>query len=435
MIWLKWAVPFSSSRRYQLDSQSLGPLAGIRVVESASLLNGDTLGMLLGDLGADVIKLESPGRGDYLRDFMGQITAHNSPAHLQVNRNKRSVAIDARTPEGSEAVWRLLDTADVFVDGNAGGAMERLGIGYAAQRERNPGIIYASVSGFGTLGPYSEIPTHGMLMTALAGANPVERGDDGLMHPIPPSGLGGTERGGEATTAVAVHAALQVTAALVAKSRTGVGAHIDVAGSDAVIAQALTSVIYALNDHRLTDRSSLPTIDGGVWTGAKYQFYETRDRKVVILAAIEDKFWKLFCAAIERPDLIGDAESMAGGVDFGADETALREELNKVFADNDQEYWIDLAVRHRLPLGPAPATVQEVAEDRHIIARSIIVSGEHPEAGEFTYVGSPAVVNGQAFSVRLPAPALGQHTREVLADLGYEGSALTELGDSGVISG
>ena len=109
-------------------------LAGIRVIESAALYNGDSLGMLLGDMGADVIKVESPFRGDYLRDFLGQITPHHSPAHLQVNKNKRSVTLDLRKDAGREVFWRLLDTADVFVDGNAADACEKLGIGYEAQR-------------------------------------------------------------------------------------------------------------------------------------------------------------------------------------------------------------------------------------------------------------------------------------------------------------
>jgi crotonobetainyl-CoA:carnitine CoA-transferase CaiB-like acyl-CoA transferase len=402
-------------------------LAGVRVVESASLLNGDTLGMLLGDLGADVIKVESPGRGDYLRDFMGQITPHNSPAHLQVNRNKRSVAIDARTDAGQAVMWRLLETADVFVDGSSAGAMDRLGIGYDAQRLRNPRIIYATVTGFGVLGPYHAIPTHGMMMTALAGANPVVRGADGFMHPVPAAGFGGTERGGEATTAAAVHAALHIAAALFARERSGVGCHIDVAGSDAVIAQALTSVIYALNDSRLTDRSSLPTIDGGVWKGAKYQFYETRDAKMVMLAAIEDRFWSGFCAAIERPDLLTPEHSSSGGVDFGADESSLRDELITIFAGRDQQEWLDLAVAHRLPLGPAPTTLEQMATDPHIRARSIIVDGVHPDAGPFTYVGSPAIVDGAGFEVRRPAPALGEHTGEVLTELGYTAQELESL--------
>jgi crotonobetainyl-CoA:carnitine CoA-transferase CaiB-like acyl-CoA transferase len=410
-----------------------GLLAGVRVLESASLLNGDTVGMLLGDLGADVIKVESPHRGDYLRDFMGQVTPHNSPAHLQVNRNKRSAAIDVRTDAGREVFWRLFDTADIFVDGNAAGALRRLGIGYEAQCQRNSAIIYASVTGFGAMGPYAAIPTHGMLMTALAGANPVARGDDGFMHPVAPSGLGGTEMGGEATAAAAVHAALRVAAALYARERTGRGSHIDVAGADAVIAQALTAVVYQLNDARLTERDSLPTIDGGVWTGAKYQFYETRDRRMIILAAIEQKFWSNFCTAIERPDLA--APSGDGVVDFGGSEAALREELIRVFASRDQAEWVNLAVTHRFPLGPAPVSLVEMASDPHIRARSILVEDEHPDAGPFTYVGSAAVVDGQSFTVRRPAPALGQHTPEILRDLGFGDREIERLRAAHVIGG
>ncbi|MGV0044982.1 CaiB/BaiF CoA transferase family protein [Mycobacterium colombiense] len=410
-------------------------LAGVRVVESASLLNGDTLGMLLGDLGADVIKVESPGRGDYLRDFMGQITPHNSPAHLQVNRNKRSITLDMRSDEGRAVFWRLIDRADVFVDGNAAGAMDRLGVGYDAQRQHNPAIIYASVTGFGVLGPYGSIPTHGMLMTALAGANPVMRADDGYMHPVPPTGLGGTEMGGEATAAAAVHAALRVAAALFARERTGRGRHIDVAGSDAVIAQALAAVIYKLNDARLTERDSLPTIDGGVWKGAKYQFYETRDKRMVILAAIEDKFWANFCKAIDRPDLIASTAASAGGVDFGADETALRDKLIEIFASRDQREWVQLAATLRFPLGPAPTTLLEMAEDPHIRARSILVEDEHPDAGPFTYVGSAAIIDGQPFRVRRPAPALGQHTAQVLGEFGYSDAEIERLRRANVIGG
>src|SRR3954470_14734240 len=146
----------------------LKQLEGVRVLESATLFTGDHVGTLLGDLGADVIKIESPFQGDYLRDFLGQITPHHSPAHVQVNKNKRSVTLDLRTDEGKEIFWRLLETADVFLDGNAGDALDRLGVGYAEQRKRKPDIVFCQVSGFGHGGPYGRVPTHGQMMNALA---------------------------------------------------------------------------------------------------------------------------------------------------------------------------------------------------------------------------------------------------------------------------
>ncbi len=135
-----------------------GLLDGIRVLEVAVLFNGDVVGQQLGDLGADVIKIESPGRGDYLRDMLGQIAPHQSPAHLQVNRNKRSITLDVRTDEGREVFWKLLDAADVFVDGLLSGSCDRMGIGYDEQRRRKPGIVYCHCSGFGARGPYADDP-------------------------------------------------------------------------------------------------------------------------------------------------------------------------------------------------------------------------------------------------------------------------------------
>src|SRR5215208_523283 len=207
-------------------------LDGVRVVESAVLLNGDTVGMLLGDLGADVIKVESPPGGDYLRYFLGQIVPGVSVAHAQVNRNKRSVLLDLTADIDRDTFWRLIDTADIFVDGNRPGVCERLGIGHDAMRERKPSIVYVQHTGFGAQGPYSSIPTHGMLMNALVGAHAVARGNDGLLR----RGSfeeDGANLGGEATSIGALHAALHAVAALVRARETGIGAYIDVAASDA----------------------------------------------------------------------------------------------------------------------------------------------------------------------------------------------------------
>ena len=198
----------------------MGLLSGIRVLESAQLFNGDTLGAILGDLGADVIKIESPFRGDYLRDMLGQVAPHYSPAHLQINKNKRSVALDLRKEQGREVFWKLLATADVFVDGNAADAMAKLGVGYEQQRARRPEIVYCQYTGYGASGPYATIPTHGQMMNAAAGATPVEMGDDGLVRPYRgPQPFNGIASGGEGTAAGAVYAALHVAAALVQRVR------------------------------------------------------------------------------------------------------------------------------------------------------------------------------------------------------------------------
>jgi crotonobetainyl-CoA:carnitine CoA-transferase CaiB-like acyl-CoA transferase len=383
-------------------------LAGIRVLESAVLFNGDTLGAHLADLGADVIKIESPRGGDYLRHFLGQITPGNSPAHVQVNRGKRSIALDLRTDQGREVFWRLLDTADVFVDGNAADACDKLGIGYAAQSVRKPDIVYCQYSGYGSEGPYAAIPTHGQMMDALAGACPHRMGDDGLMRPAEHVGpMRGMDTGGEGTAAGAIHAAFHVAAALVQRERTGRGAYIDVSGTDGVIGQAWIAASYALNEDRIADGRTMPRATSQGLTGAKYQFYETSDGHAVLFCCIEPKFWENFCRAVDREDLLDRHER-----------EDLRREVQKIMHGRTLAEWTALAAELDIALGPAPRSVLEAAADPHVRGRGVIHTQDHPKVGEFTYIGEVGRVAGQPYSVRRPAPDLGEHTDEILAELG-----------------
>ena len=414
----------------------MGLLSGIRVLESAQLFNGDTLGVLLGDRGADVIKIESPFRGDYLRDFLGQVTPHNSPAHLQVNKNKRSLALDLRKDEGRELFWELLATADVFVDGNAGGALDNLGVGYAAQRERNPGIVYCQYTGFGSTGPYSAIPTHGQMMNAAAGACLMETGEDGMVHPYRgPQPMNGIASGGEGTSVGATFAAYHVAAALVQKARTGHGCHIDVAASEAVISSAWIAATYELNDSRIADRTSLPAeIDQNGSASAKYQFYRTADDRYVLFCCIEPAFWRNFCTAVGREDLIGDAGSSPVDFAVAADsEQSLRRELQSIIEKRTQTEWVELAATHDIAIGPALQR-NELRTDPQLAERNVFIEATHPVAGPFTHVTLPALVDGvRSTELRHHAPALGEQTDEILTELGLSADRIAELGAAGVI--
>jgi formyl-CoA transferase len=390
-------------------------LDGVRVVESAVLLNGDTVGMLLGDLGADVIKVESPPAGDYLRYFLGQIVPGVSVAHAQVNRNKRSVLLDLTADDDRETFWRLIDTADMFVDGNRPGVCDKLGVGPDAMRARKPSLVYVQHTGFGATGPYAPIPTHGMLMNALVGAHAVQHGEDGLLE----RGSfedDGANLGGEATSVGALHAALQAVAALVRARETGVGAYIDVAGSDATAMTAWLPIVLQRNAERITDRSGMAARSDGEMTGSRYQFYETSDGKVVLFGCIEQRFWDKWAAAAGRDDLIGrQADTTNDAVDWGDD--AERRLVAEVIATKTLDEWLGLAAEHGFALGAAHQSVGEVAADPHVAGRNVFVEGQHPVAGPISYVGSAAIVDGEPFTVRRHAPAPGEHTDEILAEL------------------
>ncbi|HVV29410.1 MAG TPA: CaiB/BaiF CoA-transferase family protein [Mycobacteriales bacterium] len=408
-----------------------GLLDGIRVIESAMLFNGDRLGVLLGDLGADVVKVEAPPVGDYLRDFLGQIVPHHSPAHLEVNKHKRSVVINLRVEAGREVFWKLLATADVFVDGNAGDAMERLGVGYEQQRAHKPDIVYCQYSGYGSYGPYASIPTHGQMMNALAADTPYDMGPDGKMHASPR--LGGMQgiNGGEGTATGAIYAAYAVAAALLRRERTGAGAYIDVAASDAVVANSWIGATYSLNDARIADRSTMP-VTGDQGDGAKYQFYETKDRKVILFCGIEPKFWKNFCAAVGRDDLVG-AEATAP-VDFAGGQAELRQELQRIFHTRDLADWVQVAIDHDIAMGPAYRTAAELPDDPHVAARGLFHPAQHPIAGPYTHVGFPARIAGSTYEVQRGAPTLGQHTDEVLTAAGVSTAELAALREARAIT-
>ena len=408
-------------------------LEGIRVLECAMLPTGDQTSRLLGDLGADVIKIERPGTGDYLRELGDRITDQNSIFHLFCNRNKRSVELNLRSDEGREIFFKLLRTADIFVDGFAGDACDKLGIGYSAQRDVKPDIIYCQANGFGTRGSYSQIPVHGYMMGAVAGQSELQVSDDGVVtEVVNPQGyyFSGSIDGPLST---ALYAALTATAALRYRDQTGQGCYIDAAGADAVLANQSLDAVVAWNRDRITDRRNPPPPVGlDPRRRPKYTYYQTKDHKVVLLAAIEHKFWDNFCRAIDRADLL-EAQNKTFAVDFADGGKAdLLDELIPIFRSRTAAEWIDIARMYDIPLCPANSKTDTLT-DVHLAAREIVHHSQHPVAGPYTSTGWPAPVAGQPFDTSRPAPALGEHTGEVLAEIGYSGDEVAALHGRGVV--
>jgi crotonobetainyl-CoA:carnitine CoA-transferase CaiB-like acyl-CoA transferase len=403
-----------------------GLLRGVKVVEAAVLLVGDYLGMLLADEGADVIKLEQPGIGDYLRKILGQFAPDNSPLHVMVNRNKRSLTLDPRSPEGAEVLRRLIADTDVFVTGHVGDVPAKLGMDYETLRAMNPRIVYCQSTGFGAEGPYATIPTHGAMMEKLGGSPTLALGDQGrvveVAEGLPASGV----------ILGPLFGAYAVAAALIKRERTGEGSYIDISCSDAVVASSWPKATGLLNEAKLQPSEDVATFPkGGLPAAAKYTYYQTSDEKYVLFCCIEKKFWDNFCIAAGRPDLCP-RHSKLTVVDYGEDDFELMDELQRVFHTKTLAEWVEIFRTQDIPAGPA-LTIAEVPDDPHLRARQIIVDEHHPVIGDLRVVGNPIRTLGETFEVERHAPSLGEHTDEILADLGFGADERDELRADGTV--
>lgn len=392
-------------------------LEGLRVVEVA-LLAPNMLGMHLADLGADVVKVEDPARGDYTRQVGAATLGDLSFLHLRWNRGKRSIALDLRAADGAEVFRELVRASDVVVEGMRPGALERRGLGYAALAELRPSLVFCSLSGFGQTGPYRDLATHGVAYDAYAGLAPPERTDDGFPS-IPRRYLDiGTQAG-------ALYAAMAVLAAVVRARTTGEGACLDVAQADAAAAWSAAGRIDPL-------LSDAPAGDVAPDLGAsvRYQYYETSDGRMILFQASERDFFERFCRAVDREDLL-----TGGGAEFGEHargDVALRRELAAIFATRTQDAWLRLFLDADVPGSPVHTTA-ELLDDPHFRARAEVLEQEHPEVGPVRLLAAPIRGEGRPSAVR-PAPAHGEHTDEILRELGLPAERITALRGSGIVA-
>ncbi len=387
------------------------PLAGLRVVDLTHMLAGPYCTWLLGGLGADVVKVEVPGKGDFTRG-VAPFRDGQSIYFLSVNRNKRSLTLNLKDARGKALFRRLVERADVLVENNRPGVMERLGFGEAALAAINPRLVYASVSGFGQTGPYRAKPAFDVVVQALSGMMSVTGEPD-----RPPARVG-TSIG---DIAASLFAAVGILAALQERARTGRGSRVDVAMLDCQLALLENAVARYLNAGDLPRRlgSRHPLI-------APFQAFPTRDEPLVVCVDTEEQ-WARLCRALGREELAADPR-FGDGNRRVRHHAALEPLLVEVFRTRSRKEWLAILEAADVPCGPIN-TVAEAVQDPQVVARGTVV--ELPGGGRFA--GVPIHTPSQRPGGERPAPRLGEHTDEVLAELGVDAADIARLRADGVV--
>ena len=394
----------------------MGPLHGTTVLDLTRVLSGPYCTMALGDLGARVIKLEHPGRGDDTRRWGPPFLGDESAYFLSVNRNKESVAIDFKSAGGREVVERLLAKADVVVENFRPGTLDALGLDAESVRARYPKIVYCSISGYGQTGPRREEPGYDAVMQAEGGLMSITGAADG-----PPYRLGVAI----VDIVSGMFAAQGVLAALVARGRTGEGQVVDIGMFDATAAlltyQAGNYFTTGEAPGRLGNRH--PTI-------APYETFATMDGDLA-LAVGNDALWQTFCRVAALPDLAADSRFETNALRL-ANYESLKPRLDAVFATKPRAAWAALLLEAGVPCG-AVRSVDEVFQDPQTAAREMVLTVPHATLGSVRVTGVPVKLSGTPGGVRSGPPTLGQHTAAVLTELGYDAAAIDALYTSGAV--
>lgn len=386
------------------------PLAGIRVLDLSRLLPGPMASLHLADLGADVIKIEDTGAGDYMRAMGGGgEEGRASYFYRAINRNKRSLALDLKRAEGREAFLKLAGRSHVIIEGFRPGVVDRLGVGYEAVRAVSPGIVYCAISGYGQDGPYVRRAGHDINYIGYAGVLD-QVGTAGGPPAIPGLQIG--DLLGGALTAV-----MGILAALLDARASGQGRYVDVSMADAVLAHAVFPLQAYLSAGRATPRG-LDMLTGGL---PCYNVYRTADGRFMAVGALEPRFWEVLCDTIGRPHLKARHDVA------GAEAEAVRAEVAAVFAAEPQAHWVKMFADVDCCVTPV-LTIGEALRDPQFLARGMAV-----EADDMVQLALPLKLDDCPFSVERAAPSAGEHSEEILRELGYDAGAIAALRAGGVI--
>ena len=399
-------------------------LEGVRILDLSRLIPGTFCTMLLGDLGAEVVKIEAPGVSEFMGSSgpLGEEKSRKMAAYYAPNRNKKSVVINLKSQAGQEIFYGLSQRADVIVEGFRPGVAERLGIDYETIEKLNRKIIYCSLSGYGQDGPYRAFPGHDINYIAMAGILGLIGHDEG--PPVIPLNLVADFAG------AALYAALGIAVALVARNRTGRGQYVDVAYMDGAV-----SLMSWFTCGYFFDGSVLRR--GQSWLHGAYPYYgvyETKDGKHITIGCLEPHFWENLCRFLGKEEYISYHFEPEHTFQKPEDEKwdEIRSFLRQVFLTRTRDEWFDLLIRNDVPAGKIH-TPDEVFTDPQVLHRQMVIEVEDPILGKVKQVGVAPKLSNTPGKVRSLSPLPGEHTNEILRELGYEWEEIQDLREEGAI--
>jgi len=372
--------------------------------------------MILGDLGADVLKIEQPAaiaRGGIGTPRAPSAEAQRRAAHNAHDRNKKSITLNLRAEEARQIFYRLAQDADVVLEGFRPGVVERLGVDYETIKGINPRIVYCSLSGYGQDGPYQGLVGHDINYISIGGALGIT-GEAGRRPAIPMNIIGDFAAGG-------MHAAIGILTALMARERTGRGQYVDISMTDGTVS-LLAAVASGYFSTGVVPKPGETLLNGGV---PFYNVYETKDGKYISVGCLEPHFYENLCRALGREDFIAHQNN-----------PEKREEVfayfRETFLTKTRDEWFELLKQTDICVGPV-YTIDEVFNDPQVLHRKMVVEVDHPSLGKVKQVGISVKLSETPGEIRSTAPLLGQHTEEVLQDLGYTKERIEELRAEGGI--
>ncbi|MFQ5820036.1 MAG: CaiB/BaiF CoA transferase family protein [Candidatus Heimdallarchaeota archaeon] len=387
-------------------------LKSIKVLDLTRLLPGGYCTQLLGDMGADVIKIEQPGIGDYIR-WIPPYRKKESGLFLAINRNKKSMTLNLKATQGQKIFYRLVESADVIIEGYRPGVVKKLGVDYETVKAFNPKVIYCSLSGYGQDGPYQDWVGHDINYIGIGGILGIT---GAAQEPVIPGVQIADLAGGGMLATIAI------LAALFTRERIGVGQYIDVAMLDGVVSWLSIHAGKYFIDQEIPIRGDMP-LSGGA---ASYNIYETKDGQLISLGILEKQFWKNLCRVVGREDL----------EEAPYFELSHREELKgilqEIFLNKNQTEWIKLLNSADVPCGPVN-TIDEVFKDPQVLHRNLICEMDHPTEGRIKQLGIPIKFSETPGQLRFPPPQLGEHSTEILRSLGYTKEQIQDFQIKGVI--